>query len=59
MFVRRSPNAAGHGIGLALARSLTEADGGRLVLSRHAPTTFTLLLPLASTRESADSPLQR
>ena len=34
-------------------------DGGRLVLSRHAPTTFTLLLPLASTRESADSPLQR
>jgi signal transduction histidine kinase len=58
MFVRRSPTAAGHGIGLALARSLTEADGGRLVLSRHAPTTFTLLLPLASTRESADSPLQ-
>ena len=37
------------------ARSLVEADGGRLVLSRRSPTTFTMLLPLGALHDPADS----
>jgi signal transduction histidine kinase len=45
LFVRRDPEATGHGVGLYLARSLAEAEGGRLVVMHTSPTTFRLILP--------------
>jgi signal transduction histidine kinase len=44
--VFRRGHGSGHGIGLALARSLSEADGGRLVLAVNAPPRFSLILPV-------------
>ena len=45
-FVRRSGRSATRGIGLALARSLSEAEGGRLVITQAgAGPTVSLLLP--------------
>ncbi len=42
---------SGHGIGLALARSLAEAEGCRLTLVGHGEgPTFRLLIPAADTR---------
>ena len=40
----RRGHGAHHGIGLALARSIAEAEGGRLLLARRRPTTFSLIL---------------
>lgn len=44
IFTRGHTTDGGEGIGLAVARSIAEADGARLLLTRHRPTTFSLLL---------------
>jgi signal transduction histidine kinase len=54
LFARGHSSTDSHGIGLALARSLAEAEGGRLRLTMPAPPTFTLLLPIGSGDEPQD-----
>jgi signal transduction histidine kinase len=47
IFDRRVSGNNGTGIGLALARSLAEAEEGTLTVSSERPAEFVLLLPLA------------
>jgi signal transduction histidine kinase len=54
VFRRRTDPNVGRGIGLALARSLAEAEGGRLLLESPGPApTFRLLMPAAPDTEPA------
>ncbi|MCO8128635.1 ATP-binding protein [Acidimicrobiia bacterium EGI L10123] len=45
IFARRV-DGRGHGLGLALARTLAEADGGTLDLVRRDPTSFRVRVPI-------------
>jgi signal transduction histidine kinase len=49
VFDRGVSGAASTGVGLALARALVEADGGRLELARTRPATFAVFLPVPRT----------
>lgn len=47
LFQRGVSGSGGTGLGLALARALVEADGGRLELRRPQPPVFAVFLPVA------------
>ncbi|MDV6012938.1 ATP-binding protein [Haloechinothrix sp. LS1_15] len=53
MFDRGVSGAGSTGVGLALARALVEADGGRLELSGQRPATFSVFLRVPKSTEIA------
>jgi nitrogen-specific signal transduction histidine kinase len=46
------------GLGLAVARDLAEADGGRLELVKERPPVFALFLPAAEPRPAPEPPVR-
>lgn len=61
VFERGFSGAGSTGVGLALARALADADGGRLELSARSPATFSLFLRVPSPTDVAavDWPAER
>jgi len=57
VFERHVSLSGGSGVGLALARSLVEADGGRLDLIRHSPPVFRILLPTVPATAASQNPV--
>ena len=47
----------GTGLGLALARTMASAEGGRVVLVRPRPAVFAVFLPLADPGSESDRPV--
>ena len=56
VFDRGVSGGASTGVGLALARALVEADGGRLELARLRPATFAVFLPTPRTDRAVAAP---
>lgn len=56
VFERGVSGRSGTGLGLALARALVEADGGRLELSRVRPAMFTIFLPVTRADDMVSAP---
>src|SRR5699024_317173 len=53
IFDRGFSGGGSTGVGLALARALTEADGGRLELQRRRPALFAMFLGASRDRTAA------
>jgi signal transduction histidine kinase len=51
VFDRGFSGAGSTGVGLALARALVEADGGRLELQQRKPALFAVFLSTADTED--------
>lgn len=56
VFERGFSSSGSTGVGLALARALVEADGGRLELSSRRPATFDVFLPVARADDVLSTP---
>ncbi len=56
VFDRGVSGRSSTGLGLALARALVEADGGRLELARVRPATFAIFLPVARADDVVGTP---
>ncbi|MDJ0361648.1 HAMP domain-containing sensor histidine kinase [Rhodococcus sp. H29-C3] len=59
IFDRGFSGAGSTGVGLALARALVEADGGRLELQRRKPALFSVFLPASREEAGTSSPRAR
>lgn len=59
IFERGVSGGGSTGVGLALARALVDADGGRLELSTARPATFAVFLPVPKAQDVVGIPWER